>query len=241
VWHTPLSGESAELEDLRTSFEALARKCAGALVEKKSLSIAFHYRRVSRRLALAIRVEAESLAEEWLRTHPGYECIRGAEVVEVRPTGARKSVAVPWLRERAGPEARIVALGDDLTDEDMFAALGASDEGILVTAARDRPTAARWVLEGPEEVSRFLGWLDAARRGPVPDPTVLPRPLPPLTPGDLLVISDAGAYGYAMSSNYNSIGRAPQLWLEEDGSVTQISRRETVEDILKAETDERLV
>jgi diaminopimelate decarboxylase len=58
--------------------------------------------------------------------------------------------------------------------------------------------------------------------------------------GDLLAIRDAGAYGYAMSSNYNSIGKAPQLWLEPDGSVTQISRRETLEDILKAETEERI-
>ena len=65
-----------------------------------------------------------------------------------------------------------------------------------------------------------------------------PRPLPKLHAGDLLSIRDAGAYGYAMSSNYNSIGRAPQVWLEADGSVTQISRRETVEDILKAETEQ---
>ena len=67
-------------------------------------------------------------------------------------------------------------------------------------------------------------------------PRLLPRP----EPGDLLTIRDAGAYGYAMSSNYNSIGRAPQLWREEDGSVELISRRETIEDILKAETSERV-
>ena len=52
---------------------------------------------------------------------------------------------------------------------------------------------------------------------------------------------DAGAYGYAMSSNYNSIGRAPQLWLEEDGRVEMISRRETIEDLLRAETAERVL
>jgi diaminopimelate decarboxylase len=67
-------------------------------------------------------------------------------------------------------------------------------------------------------------------------PRLLPRP----EPGDLLTIRDAGAYGYAMSSNYNSIGRAPQLWREEDGSVELISRRETIEDILKAEASERI-
>ncbi|KAB2642760.1 MAG: diaminopimelate decarboxylase [Verrucomicrobia bacterium] len=62
-------------------------------------------------------------------------------------------------------------------------------------------------------------------------PRLLPRPVA----GDLLTLRDAGAYGYAMSSNYNSIGRAPQLWLEENGSVEMISRRETLDDLLKAE------
>lgn len=64
------------------------------------------------------------------------------------------------------------------------------------------------------------------------EPRLLPRP----DAGDLLLLRDAGAYGYAMSSNYNSIGRAPQVWVEADGSAETISRRETIEDILKAET-----
>jgi diaminopimelate decarboxylase len=68
-----------------------------------------------------------------------------------------------------------------------------------------------------------------------------PRLLPPVEPGTLLALRDAGAYGYSMASNYNSIGRAPQLWLEESGAVTQISRRESIEDLLKAETDEPLL
>jgi diaminopimelate decarboxylase len=68
-------------------------------------------------------------------------------------------------------------------------------------------------------------------------PRLLPRP----EPGDLLTIRDAGAYGYAMSSNYNSIGRAPQLWLETDGSVELISRRETIEDVLRAESSGRVL
>lgn len=65
-----------------------------------------------------------------------------------------------------------------------------------------------------------------------------PRQLPMPQPGDLLCLHDGGAYGYAMASNYNSIGRAPQVWMEEDGDLTLISRRETVEDVLKAETSE---
>lgn len=68
------------------------------------------------------------------------------------------------------------------------------------------------------------------------DEELNPRQLPRPEIGDLLVLRDAGAYGYAMSSNYNSIGRAPQVWINADGSAELISRRETIEDILKPET-----
>ena len=67
---------------------------------------------------------------------------------------------------------------------------------------------------------------------------LVPRRLPQLETGDLLAIRDAGAYGAAMSSNYNSVGKAPQLWLEPDGNVEMISRRETLEDLLKAEVSQ---
>jgi diaminopimelate decarboxylase len=72
------------------------------------------------------------------------------------------------------------------------------------------------------------------------DEVLEPRALPKPEVGDLLVLRDGGAYGYAMSSNYNSIGRAPQVWVEPDGSAELISRRETLDDILKAETSSPL-
>ena len=65
------------------------------------------------------------------------------------------------------------------------------------------------------------------------DPRQLPRP----DVGDLLVLHDAGAYGAAMSSNYVSIGRAAQVWWDE-GKATLVSRRETLEDVVRAECDE---
>jgi diaminopimelate decarboxylase len=36
-------------------------------------------------------------------------------------------------------------------------------------------------------------------------------PLPPLEPGDLVVIRDVGAYGAVMSSNYNGRGRLAEV------------------------------
>jgi diaminopimelate decarboxylase len=67
-----------------------------------------------------------------------------------------------------------------------------------------------------------------------------PRPLPRPDIGDLLVLHDAGAYGAAMSSNYVSIGRAPQVFWE-DGRATMISRRETLEDVVRTECHEPLL
>jgi diaminopimelate decarboxylase len=68
---------------------------------------------------------------------------------------------------------------------------------------------------------------------------VVPRSLPRPEPGDLLVLQDAGAYGMVMSSNYVSMGRVPQvLW--DGGRATLMSRRETVDDIVRQECDEPL-
>ena len=46
-----------------------------------------------------------------------------------------------------------------------------------------------------------------------------------------MLLHDAGAYGASMSSNYNSLGRVPQVWWE-DGRAVLMSRRETLDDIL---------
>jgi diaminopimelate decarboxylase len=62
------------------------------------------------------------------------------------------------------------------------------------------------------------------------DKFAIDRELPALTPGDLLVIHDTGAHGYAMGFNYNGKLRSAELLLREDGTVVQIRRQETVED-----------
>ena len=48
-----------------------------------------------------------------------------------------------------------------------------------------------------------------------------------LTWGDLLVIHDAGAHGFAMGYNYNGKLKSAELLLKEDGSVEMIRRAET--------------
>jgi diaminopimelate decarboxylase len=62
----------------------------------------------------------------------------------------------------------------------------------------------------------------------------LGRRLPPLRGGDLLAVLGAGAYGMAMSSNYNGRRRAAEI-LVERGRVIVIRRRETYQDLVRGE------
>lgn len=62
------------------------------------------------------------------------------------------------------------------------------------------------------------------------DKFAVERKLPKLEPGDLVVIHDAGAHGYAMGFQYNGKLRSAELLLREDGRVVEIRRAETPED-----------
>ena len=62
------------------------------------------------------------------------------------------------------------------------------------------------------------------------DKFAVQRVLPLLERGDFVVICDAGAHGHAMGFQYNGKLRSAELLLEEDGSVTEIRRAETLDD-----------
>jgi diaminopimelate decarboxylase len=61
------------------------------------------------------------------------------------------------------------------------------------------------------------------------------RALPPLEPGDLLAVRSAGAYGFAMSSNYNARRRAAEV-LVRGGRFAVVRARESLEDLVRGES-----
>lgn len=61
------------------------------------------------------------------------------------------------------------------------------------------------------------------------------RRIAPLEPGDLIAVLDAGAYGMAQSSNYNTRMRPAEV-LVEDARARVIRRRETMADLLGPES-----
>ncbi|MBO5751054.1 MAG: diaminopimelate decarboxylase [Kiritimatiellae bacterium] len=62
------------------------------------------------------------------------------------------------------------------------------------------------------------------------DKFAIGRVLPVLEVGDIVVICDAGAHGHAMGFQYNGKLRSAELLLEEDGTVSEIRRAETLDD-----------
>lgn len=62
------------------------------------------------------------------------------------------------------------------------------------------------------------------------DKFAVDRMLPEIEKGDLLVIHDTGAHGYAMGYNYNGKLKSAEILLKEDGSTALIRRAETPKD-----------
>jgi trehalose 6-phosphate synthase/phosphatase len=134
-----------------TLMEHYAIANPGALVEDKGDSLAWHYRQcdatTGRQAAQQLREEIAELPEA-----ASIETIPGNKVVEARPRGVHKGLAVEALRVER-PDAGFIVLGDDRTDEDMFSALPESGFAIHIGGGVSR---ARHRLSGPSAVRRLL-------------------------------------------------------------------------------------
>ncbi|TQN40790.1 trehalose 6-phosphate phosphatase [Blastococcus colisei] len=133
----PLTGELAARRDaLVTQLAPVVARVAGARLEVKPASVAVHVRPVPDRVAAAALLdEVRTLADSSLTMKPG------KDVLELAVTDADKGSALLRLAGELGAAATVY-LGDDVTDEDAFRALGASDVTIKVgdgeTDARHR-------------------------------------------------------------------------------------------------------
>jgi diaminopimelate decarboxylase len=91
-----------------------------------------------------------------------------------------------------------------------------------------------------------IGAVDKSRPGTVTADLVGPicesgdflaqdREIPAFRPGDLVAVSSAGAYGFTMSSNYNSRPRVAEILIKGNEILT-VRQRETQEDLIRGET-----
>ena len=117
----------AVLAHVTSLVRALADAVPRARVETKPASVAFHTREVDPMLVPDL--VASVLTGPG--SVPGVSVKHGKDVVELTITDAHKGTALRRLRHDLGV-GMVVFVGDDLTDEDAFTALGVDDLSVKV-------------------------------------------------------------------------------------------------------------
>jgi len=134
----------------------------GVQVERKRFAIAVHFRRASEETASSL----PGIVDDVAKRHPGLRTKGGKKIIELQPgIPWDKGKAVGWLLEVLGLNRRDAVplyIGDDLTDEDAFAEVDRLNGTGILVKDENRPTGARYALENPGEVKRFLSALTAA-------------------------------------------------------------------------------
>jgi trehalose 6-phosphate phosphatase len=158
---TPEAGAAAlaAIATAGPALEAAVAAIPGARVEPKKFSIAVHYREVAPDDVPAVEAAADDVAA----AHPALRAGRGKKVIELQPRADwDKGRAVDWLLHNTpmGAGAPLpVYLGDDLTDEDAFAALSGIGLGVAVQGAEDRVTLADFGVPDTDAVREVLAAL----------------------------------------------------------------------------------
>ncbi|MDQ7877485.1 trehalose-phosphatase [Microbacterium sp. QXD-8] len=120
---------------MRSHAEAATAKLDGVWIEPKTFGFGVHTRRATAEAA----AEANRLADDIVAAEaPHWRRRTGHNIVEFAFRHEGKDSAIAELRERVGATAVLFA-GDDVTDEDALASLGAHDLGVRVG---DGPTTA---------------------------------------------------------------------------------------------------
>ncbi|MFX1465917.1 MAG: bifunctional alpha,alpha-trehalose-phosphate synthase (UDP-forming)/trehalose-phosphatase [Promethearchaeota archaeon] len=142
-------------EELRSLLELYVDRTPGALIEEKDFSLAWHYRQVDPELVLirAGELKAELLD---LLTNLNVAVLEGSKVIEIKNIGINKGkAALNWISKDTWDF--ILAIGDDMTDEDIFAVIPESGYSIKVGLG---PSHAKFSVKSFREVRSLLKELE---------------------------------------------------------------------------------
>lgn len=145
----------------REGLQLAAEKVLGLLgdhaVERKLNSVAAHVSSINPELMPQYLMEIEELWEP-VADEFELELLDFHEGLEMRVPGINKSRVVTSVLSEEPQDAVTAYLGDDLTDEDAFRALGENSHTILI-GREDRPSAAKWLLPEQSDGRHILDFL----------------------------------------------------------------------------------
>jgi len=159
VWMKAKGGDWSMMAGLSDKWKDEARailklavdRIEGSLIEEKDYSIAWHYRRADPRISERhIREIANDLFN--LTANSNLKVLEGNKVIEVKSANLNKGItAQQWLSRQDWDF--VLAIGDDVTDEDLFRVMPANAWSIKV---RPGVSAAKFSLDSPDEVRALL-------------------------------------------------------------------------------------
>ena len=144
------------IENITHHLDKALSSFPGVILEKKKISVAIHYRMVSKEDLPELR----SILKNSLKGKLKYiRILKGKKVFEFLPNIEwNKGKAIIWIMNTLGlswAEHRVFYLGDDTTDEDAFRVLRTRGIGILVSE-KTRKSSADFRLSSPEEVKKWI-------------------------------------------------------------------------------------
>ncbi|MEW5979551.1 MAG: diaminopimelate decarboxylase [Acidobacteriota bacterium] len=222
--HVEITGISCHVGSQLTSlapFVDAAQKILTLVRELEALGIALKYIDLGGGLGVRYRDESPPTRRDYAQTLAG--CLEGSGKVLILEPGRTLAAdagvlltEVLYLKKSQERQFVIVDAGmNDLIRPGLYDAF----HEIRPVEQTTAPSMAADVVGPVCETTDFL-----ARQ----------RDLPAVAPGALLAIMDAGAYGFSLSSNYNSRPRPAEV-LVHSGNYQVIRKRESYEDLIRGE------
>ena len=130
----------------------------GLEIEDKGLTLAVHFRRVTEHMHDWVR----SVTFSTVGRSRSFLCREGKMVIDIKPQIEwHKGYAIQWILKEILPSGALpLYIGDDVTDEDAFAAIR---EGITIKVGDPIETEAHYTLPDVSSVGQFLNWLNHAK------------------------------------------------------------------------------
>lgn len=159
AWQKSQDGDWVQLPGLTDQWkgeilpilDTFTDRTPGALIEEKSYSLVWHYRKVEEGLGELRANELVDTLRYYIADKP-LQLLPGDKVIEIKNVEINKGkAALSWMKEAAFDF--IMGIGDDVTDEDIFKALPATAYTIKVGSYI---SAARFYLRSFREVRQLL-------------------------------------------------------------------------------------
>jgi trehalose-phosphatase len=131
-------------------------------IEDKRHGVTFHYRGESPSAASRMRAAVKDAFSE-IEAGSSIVLVPGKQAIEARPAGVDKGSSTRAMQEQLASGSLPIVVGDDVTDEDLFAAF--AEDGVTVRVGKSsRKTRARYSVKSPAEVVAWLGEIEKVWR-----------------------------------------------------------------------------